>query len=275
MKKTLILTATIFLAIVFNSNAETWIPNYGYFHYDNEKSAKKEIKKDVTKIFDFENSANAGGEKIEKGKYYIETKYKGKQDGNGIDKDYVYLEDLIGKDGKDGKDGVDGKDGKRGKKGDTGEQGEKGEKGDTGETGKEGADGKDGVNGVDGEEGAKGDKGDKGDRGKDVDPETVNNLQEQINQLQEPKYYLVPQVRVYDSKRLEVKPYAKFDVQNNFDFREAGLKVTVKIGKSYEEKLIQELAEKIETFVRSQTKDNLVDYTYDAEGHVIGVKTKF
>jgi hypothetical protein len=85
--------------------------------------------------------------------------------------------------------------GAKGDKGDTGSQGIQGIKGDKGEQGIQGITGKDGmnginglngINGIDGQQGiqgAKGDKGDKGDNGKDVDPQTVLNLQNTDNQL--------------------------------------------------------------------------------------------
>lgn len=265
------------------AKAETSIKNYGYFHYKNEISAKKEIMSNVSKIFDFENSANARGEKIEKGKYYIDVKYKGLRDGNGVDTDHVYLDDIIGKDGVDGRDGKngkngyngkDGKDGKDGIKGDKGDRGRRGAKGDKGndgkdgkkgDTGRKGANGNDGVDGVDGQDGIDGDKGDKGDRGKDHDPKVIEELNKRVNELNQPKYYLVPQVRLIDTKKWEVKPYAKFDVQDNFKFKEAGAKVTFKFGKSYEEKMIEKLQEtvnKIEAFVSGEESANL-DFAED------------
>lgn len=186
--------------------------------------------------------------------------------------------------------GEKGDTGRRGAKGDQGIQGEKGERGNRGYIGKTGKDGKDGIDGVDGKDGVKGDrgkrgkigkkgkdgvdgekgnKGDKGDRGKDVDKKTVNDLNNRLNKLEEPQFYFVPQVRLIDTKKWEVKPYSKFDVQDSFKFKEAGLKVTFKFGKSHEEKLIEELTEKvskIEAFVSGEEVNNL---TYAQDNYKI------
>jgi len=120
MKKyTLFMSIIISLLFCSNVFSETWIEDYGYYENKNEISAKDRLIGSVENIFDFENKKNKGGEKIKNGRYYIETKYKG--GNNGTDEDYVYLDELQGKDGKQGEKG------NTGEKGDKGEQGLKGE----------------------------------------------------------------------------------------------------------------------------------------------------
>lgn len=100
MKRSLI-TVVLTLSVLFLGSslvkAETWISDYGYYHFQNEISAKDRIIPHVDNIFDFKRSPNPGGESIEKGRYFIETSYIGKQDGNGEDKDYIYLDQLVTK----------------------------------------------------------------------------------------------------------------------------------------------------------------------------------
>jgi len=73
--------------------SETYIQDYGYYENSNEISAKNRLIGALDNIYDFENSANPGGESLENGRYYLETKYKG--GNNGIDADYVYLDELL------------------------------------------------------------------------------------------------------------------------------------------------------------------------------------
>jgi len=101
--------------------------------------------------------------------------------------------------GDKGDTGATGQQGIQGIKGNTGSQGIQGIKGDTGNIGQNGLNGIDGINGIDGVNGLngidgtkgdigltgdKGDKGDTGANGKDVDPATVNNLQNADTTLQ-------------------------------------------------------------------------------------------
>lgn len=152
--------------------AETWIPNYGYYENKNEILAKDRIMDDFNNIFDFEKSPNVGGERIEQGRYYIETKYQGGY--NGTDADYVYLDEVVG---KDGTNGVDGRDGQNG------------------------LDGRDGVDGQDGEKGEKGDKGKQGERG--LQGRGLENRHE-----------LIVEGRLFDTKRTTFSVYSGYDTNN-------------------------------------------------------------
>lgn len=106
MKKMYLFVAALVLPC--SAFTENWIPDYGYYDSPREISAKDRIIPYTSKIFDFEKSANPGGEKIEKGRYYIETKYQGGY--KDPDPDYIYLDEIAGQDGKHGKNGKDGKD---------------------------------------------------------------------------------------------------------------------------------------------------------------------
>lgn len=125
----------------------------------------------------------------------------------------------------------------------------KGEQGDTGEQGIQGEIGEQGIQGIQGD---KGDNGLNGENGKDVDLTTVNNLQNtdnnlsneinnvdhRLNELERTQYKLQTEFRIIDTKRITISPY----ISNNFTrtkVDEAGIRVTIKIGKSYEEKIIE------------------------------------
>ena len=131
MKK-IVLSFIITFLVCSISFAENWIEDYGYFENSNEISAKKDIIGSIApeNIFDFNTSSNAGGEKIKDGKYYVPIMYNG--GNNGVDTDYIYTDEL------NGKDGTNGQDGKKGDKGDTGKDGKKGDKGEQGIKGEDG-----------------------------------------------------------------------------------------------------------------------------------------
>jgi hypothetical protein len=193
----------------------------------------------VDNIFDFENSKNPGGEFIEEGRYYIETKYKGGY--NGTDADYIYLDELAGKDGIDGKDGLNGKDGENGQ---------------------------DGINGVDGKDGVKGDKGDKGDRGKKGDRGLRGFKGEQGKGLED-RYEFITEARLLDTKKTTWSIYAGRDFNNDVNI--VGAKCVIKFGKSYEERRIEELEKRINMMVEEENEVEVVPYGNNG----LQIKAKF
>lgn len=100
----LVLSATM-------SYAENTIPNYGYYDNANEIAAKDRLIPHVSSILDFDTQAQPG-------RYYIPITYQG--GNNGTDTDYIYADELIGKNGSQGTQGV------QGAKGDTGAAGRDG-----------------------------------------------------------------------------------------------------------------------------------------------------
>jgi len=130
---------------------------------------------------------------------------------------------LNGQDGINGTNGVDGVNGVDGEKGDQGEVGLQGEQGNEGSKGDNGQDGKNGDKGDKGDEGKKGDQGIQGPQGKGL----------------EDRYELIGEVRVLDTKKTTWSIYAGRDVNNNNNI--FGAKVTYKLGRSYEERRLDEL----------------------------------
>lgn len=196
---------------------------------------------------------------------------------------------LKGAKGDTGATGATGPQGVQGIKGDIGAQGSQGiqgligtqgVKGDTGLQGVQGDLGANGVNGKDGATGLQGDKGDKGDQGiqgfkgdigftgaqgvsglngKDVDPATVNKInntldkhetrignleqisQQQsdaINKLQQTKLLMEQDIRLYDGKRTTIAAFNSYDLNAGHGFAQ-GLRITFKPGTSYEERLFK------------------------------------
>jgi len=164
----------------------------------------------------------------------------------------------------------------KGEKGDTGVQGIAGKdgiglNGKDGYTPIKGVDYDDGVNGADGLS-IKGDKGDIGINGKDVDPITVTNLQNtdinlnnkitdnsnilnnhssqlanhesrindldnRVGKLEQTQFKIQAEFRILDTKHFTISPYISQNFTRN-KIDEVGLRVTVKLCKSYEEKEI-------------------------------------
>jgi hypothetical protein len=292
MKKFLVaVIAVLSLVIVSQAWAETWINDYGYYENKNEISAKDRLIGDVDNIFDFEKSSNAGGEKIEAGRYYIETKYQGGY--NGTDPDYVYLDEIMGKDGAtgqagrdgidgqdgytpikgvdyfDGQDGLngadgytpiknvdyfDGQDGVDGQEGQDGVDGQNGQDGYTPIKGKDYVDGKDGLNGVDGKTPIKNIDyfdGLNGRDGKDVDPKTVNeinnkidNNSNRIDKLEESQYIVGGVLRIKSTKKWDVDLFADYSTNRQMIDR-SGIRFTYKVGESYTDKKINDLERRI------------------------------
>lgn len=68
---------------------------------------------------------------------------------------------------------------------------------------------------------------------------TLNNHEERINRLEETKYLIEANIRVADTKKTTVEIFNSYDVRHNANFA-TGVRFTWKMGKSYEEKLIED-----------------------------------
>ena len=149
----------------------------------------------------------------------------------------------------------------KGDKGDAGINGTDGTNGTNGTDGTtpvKGVDYIDGINGTDGVTPVKGKdyfdglNGTDGINGKDVDPTTVDNLKStdsqlsnridslnsRLNRLERTQFVAEFEFRVFDSKRLTISPF----IRQNFTRSKldtVGVRFTIKLGKSYEEKLIE------------------------------------
>jgi len=208
----------------------------------------------------------------------------GKDGLNGLQGD-PGIQGLQGFNGVDGTNGIDGKDGLKGDKGD---KGAKGDKGDRGKTGKAGYTP---IKNVDYFDGLNGTNGVNGENGKDVDPEVVNNLQKEdinlknninstnsrvddlsnrVGRLEKTQVVAELGVRVYDSKHLSITPY----IQQNFTrakVSEIGVKFLFKIGKSYEEKLIENTNQRVKAIETRLGVSPVITRVVDKKGNVISI----
>jgi len=67
----------------------------------------------------------------------------------------------------------------------------------------------------------------------------IGELDNRIGELEETQYVVEGQVRIYDSKKWQVNPFARYNIgRNRIDT--VGVRFTYKFGRSFEEKLIEE-----------------------------------
>lgn len=173
-------------------------------------------------------------------------------------------------------------------------KGDKGDKGDTGEAGKDGIDELDGLNGKD---------------GKDVDPTIVNNLQNEditlqnninsetaqrvnantqlqnninvvnsrvdnldnrISQLERTQFVLETSFRILDTKRITLRPFFRQNfTRNKVDV--VGLKIDVKLGQSYEEKLINKINARLDKIENTIGNAPIITQVVDNKGKIKSV----
>jgi len=129
--------------------------------------------------------------------------------------------------GQDGSTGPSGQDGTNGVDGSNGADGTNGVDGANGANGSNGTNGNDGASGKDGKAGDKGDPGVKGQDGKPGD-DMEHRLTTNIG----------AEVRWYDSKRFSIKSGYRYDTNHHGHTVDAAI-LEIKIGKSYEERLIE------------------------------------
>jgi hypothetical protein len=160
---------------------------------------------------------------------------------------------LNGMNGAQGAQGIQGIKGNTGAKGNTGSSGTNGINGTAGTNGANGMNGSAGANGIAGSQGVQGNAGFTGIdgvagvagmNGKDVDPAVMNGINNRldsqanaINKLQQTKLLLEQDVRLYDGKSMTIAAFNNYDLNAGHAFAQ-GLRITVKAGTSYEERLL-------------------------------------
>jgi len=149
--------------------------------------------------------------------------------------------------GQDGLNGLNGQDGINGIDGLNGEQGIQGFTGDKGDTGEQGIQG---VQGVQGKTGVKGDKGDRGLRGKGLKNQQKAGIE----------------LRVFDTKRTTFSIYMNNDFNNKVT--ETGIKLTIKLGTSYEEREIAKTNRRLDRLEATIGTSPIIERVVDSKGKV-------
>lgn len=72
----------------------------------------------------------------------------------------------------------------------------------------------------------------------------IDDVERRVNDLEKSQFILGGEIRVYDSKFFTVKPYLDYSTTRH-EISETGVRVTLKVGKSYEEERIEELERKL------------------------------
>jgi hypothetical protein len=108
--------------------------------------------------------------------------------------------------------------------------------GPSGSPGVDGTNGTNGVNGVDGKDGKKGDKGDTGAKGQDGAP--GDNMDHRLTTN------VGAEVRWFDTKRISIKSGYRYDA-NHHDNTVDAVIFEIKVGKSYEERIIERQGKEI------------------------------
>lgn len=128
--------------------------------------------------------------------------------------------------------------------------GNTGPQGPAGPTGQNGSNGTNGLNGANGSNGTNGVNGANGTAGKDG----ANGKDAQVNRhFAESNLVLDTAVRLYDGKRIQLQAFNVYalgrhqgdDIFGDGHNMQYGMRVVVKLGKSYEERRIEELERKL------------------------------
>ena len=146
----------------------------------------------------------------------------------------------------------------KGAKGDTGATGATGSTGSTGQNGSNGENGTDGQNGESGENGQQGEKGtqgNQGERGKGLENRTE----------------LIGEVRIFDTRKWEGNLYAGHDFNNNVNI--IGAKLTYKLGKSYEERRLDELEARLNQASTQNVIEEQANLQYANDNYTITTGT--
>jgi hypothetical protein len=194
---------------------------------------------------------------------------------------------ISGINGLNGTNGINGKDGLNGI---NGIDGQKGDKGDTG------------IQGIQGNTGDKGATGNTGENGKDIDMTTVNKLKDtdtsldnkintnilsinnqekqlqdhnnrlndhenRLNDLEKTQYVIEGGARILDTRKYEVVSFIRYNQGRNI-IDTIGVRLTFKIGKSYEETLIDKQNNRLNELERKISQSYTIEKVYDTKGNL-------
>jgi len=180
----------------------------------------------------------------------------------------------------------------KGEKGDIGDTGLQGIQGLTGDRGEQGLQGINGIDGLNGEQGIQGDIGDTGEQGytpiknvdyfdglngkdgKDVDPKEVKRLDSRIDdvsnrlsKLERTQFVLETSFRIVDTKRVTLRPFFRQNfTRNKIDV--VGLKIDIKLGRSYEEKLIEKVNRRLDLLEKTIGNAPIIEKVIDTKGNI-------
>lgn len=216
----------------------------------------------------------------------------------------------VGLSGKDGLNGLNGVNGEKGDKGDKGDKGNRGLQGIAGADGIDGLNGIDGITPIKGIDYFDGLNGADGLNGKDFDPievtrldnridtsnisitnetserknvdtklqNNINNVNSRVDDvsnrvsaLEKTQVIAELGVRIFDTKHLSAIPY----LQQNFTRQkvsEVGVKILIKIGKSYEEKLIEDTNSRVKALENKMGGMPIITRVVDKKGNLISVR---
>jgi len=163
----------------------------------------------------------------------------------------------------------------------------KGEKGDTGIgiAGTNGLDGYTPIKGINYFDGINGLNGLNGMNGKDVDPKEVkrldnrindhenkiNNLNDRVGKLERTQIKAQVEFRVLDTKKLSISPYLSQNFTRN-KVDEVGVRIQVKLGRSYEEKLIENTNKRVVEIEKRMSIAPVIERVVDQKGNIKSIR---
>jgi hypothetical protein len=125
-----------------------------------------------------------------------------------------------------------------------------------------------------GERGGIGATGQAGIDGKDVDPKEVKKLDNSIDgvnnrvsKLERIQFVLETSFRILDTKRIILRPFFRQNfTRNKIDV--AGLKIDIKLCRSYEEKLIEKINNRLDLLEKTIGNTPVIEKVIDKKGNI-------
>jgi len=92
-------------------------------------------------------------------------------------------------------------------------------------------------------------------------------LDSRVSKLEETQYVLETSFRIVDTKRITLRPFFRQNfTRNKVDI--IGLKVDVKLGQSYEEKLISKINSRLDVIEKTIGNAPIIEKVVDSRGNV-------
>lgn len=105
--------------------------------------------------------------------------------------------------------------------------------------------------------------------------DSINNLNDRVNQLERTQTIVSGEVRLYDSRKITVSTFTDYNTTRNTVDR-TGVKVVYKFGSSYEERRLDQLQARLDKLENAQSeKENLNNTEVYTTANGFGIKEKF
>lgn len=99
----------------------------------------------------------------------------------------------------------------------------------------------------------------------------IDDVSNRVSKLEKTQYVIENDFRIFDNKHITISPFIRENITRS-KMDTVGIRFTIKIGKSYEEKLIENTNARVTAIETKLGIAPIIEKTIDSKGHLTSVK---